>query len=141
MAYYHSMHEVYIFYQMIESDIHTFVSCRVYGSSSNKQQKYIRVKKCIGPSQYIRAYVYQVALLNKLGCLKLPEGHETPHLCHNKQCINMDHLIGIRGSQYVPRCMCKWTFIKRNATILLWPWGIFKVHLRYVTNEKYSLTK
>ena len=106
MAYYHSMHEVYIFYQMIESDIHTFGSCRVYGCSSNKQQKYIRVKKCIGPSQYIRAYVYQVALLNKLGCLKLPEGHETSHLCHNKQCINMDHLASEAPNVNMSRVVC-----------------------------------
>ena len=92
MADFHSMHEVDIFYQMIESDIHTFGSCMVYGSSSNTQQKYIRVKKHIGPSRYIRAYVHQVALLKKLRCVKLPEGHETSHLCHNKLCINMDHL-------------------------------------------------
>lgn len=92
MAKFHSIHEVNIFYEMIESDIHTLGSCMLYGSSSNKQQKYIRVKKRTGPSRYIRAYMHQVALLKKLGCVRLPEGHETSHLYHNKQCINMDHL-------------------------------------------------
>ena len=107
MADFHSLDEVNIFYDMIESDLHTLGSCIVYGSSSSKEdQKYIRVKKRIRPSRYIRAYVHQVALLRKLGCIRLQEGHETSHLCHNKQCVNMDHLMSEPHHVNMSRVAC-----------------------------------
>ena len=54
MAEFHSIPEVNIFYEMIEGDMHTLASGMLYGSSSNKQQEYVPVKKRIGPSRYIR---------------------------------------------------------------------------------------
>ena len=106
MADFNSMDEVNIFYDMIQSDVHTLGSCIVYGSSSKEEQKYIRVKKHIHPSKHIRAYVHQVALLKKIGCIRLPEGHEPSHLCHNKQCVNMDHLVSEPHHVNMSRVAC-----------------------------------
>lgn len=113
MADFQSLHEVNVFYDMIASDAHTLGSCVIYGGSGtsivshkNTQETYIRVKKHIGPSRYIRAYVHQVALLKKLGCVKLQEGHETSHLCHNKRCMNMDHLASEPHSINMSRVAC-----------------------------------
>jgi len=116
MADFQSIHEVNVFYDMIKNDIHTLGSCMVYGSNSSKQQKYIRVKKRIGPSRYIRAYVHQVALLKKLGCVKLPEGHETSHLCHNKQCINTDHLASEPHNVNMSRVACENERVSRGMS-------------------------
>ena len=65
MNYFNTMEEVNIFYNMIEHELHTKGSYIVYGSNSSDRNIYVQVKKQIRPSRYIRAYICQVAVLEK----------------------------------------------------------------------------
>ena len=104
--YFNTMEEVNIFYNMIEHELHTKGSCIVYGSNSSDRNRYIQVKKQIRPSRYIRAYVHQVALLKKMNMVRIPEGLESSHLCHNKSCVNPEHLAAEPHNINMARVAC-----------------------------------
>ena len=92
------MDEVYEFYEMIMANKLTNCgpngTCIEYktSSSSSGQDRYIQTSRTIN-GRKIHARVHRVALLKKIRQVELPDSMEASHLCHNKKCMNIDHLI------------------------------------------------
>lgn len=63
--------------------------CKIY--TGTIQGGYGIISKTIHGRRY-RAYAHRIVIFHHSGVTSLPSGSEVSHLCHNKRCINIDHL-------------------------------------------------
>ena len=64
--------------------------CIVY--TGYNQHGYGMIRKTIG-GKFFRIYTHQLAKFHQLHINAIPAGLVSSHLCHNKACINPDHII------------------------------------------------
>ena len=79
---------------MYKENISTLNSHTIFLGKAGKTGKTYKKFQCDLPSgiKKFRTKVHIPVLLKKLGILKMEEGMETSHLCHNMHCINPEHL-------------------------------------------------
>ena len=96
MGTFKSVSEVDAFYNMIMSNVLTgqgpHGTCTEYATANKAHNQYVQTSRRINGSKII-CRTHRVALLQKLRLYELPATLEASHLCHNKKCMNPDHLI------------------------------------------------
>ena len=96
MAKFKSLAEVDMFYNMLESSTLTNQgrqgTCVEYRPNTNTSNQYVQSSRTINDCK-ITIRVHRVALLKKLRSVSVPEGLEASHLCHNKRCIALEHIV------------------------------------------------
>ena len=117
MCTFESMSEVNAFYDMIMANKLTSQgphgTCVEYAAAAAHQNnKYIQTSRTIN-GRKIYSRTHRVALLKKMNITELPEGLEASHLCHNKRCMNVDHIIAEPHDINMSRNTCAYM---RNIT-------------------------
>ena len=71
----------------------TVNSCFVYGRSKGYLQLLIHesVQLPSGEPRAVSERVHRIAMMAKLGIARIPAGVEVSHLCHEKNCVNINH--------------------------------------------------
>ena len=64
-------------------------SCLIYGTDG-KYNKFRRRTEC-GTDIVVNAH--RLVLYIKMGSVNIPDEIQSSHLCHNKACINIDHIM------------------------------------------------
>jgi len=89
MAKFATVQEVEYAYEHIAANSQRHGDCLIYGSAD----KYHNTKIThFGPGQHIRIYAHRLALLRKMKTIVIPAHLQASHLCHQKACINVDHI-------------------------------------------------
>lgn len=79
-----------MYYQMAQKVVqHANGSCHMY--TGYHQHGYGMIRKTINGKSY-KIYVHQLAKLHQLNLISVPAGLVTSHLCHNKSCVNPNHI-------------------------------------------------
>ena len=81
--------------------------CLLLGPSGS----YFKIKKRLPSGSQVIVKAHNLALFVKLKTLELPKGKEhdpieASHLCHNKDCMNKDHLAAETHSLNMARTWC-----------------------------------
>ena len=96
MGQFKSVEEVDLFYSMLEANVLTNQgsnsTCSEYRPNADTSNKYVQTSRRINGIK-ITIRVHRVALLKKIRSVQVPEGLEASHLCHNKRCINLEHIV------------------------------------------------
>lgn len=95
MGTFKSLEEVERFYDMIIANKRTNRgprgTCVEYGDQYG-DQTYIQTSRSIN-GRKIHCRVHKAALLKKIRQISVPEGLEASHLCHNKRCMEPNHIV------------------------------------------------
>lgn len=89
MAKFETIQEIQYSYDHIAANSLKNGDCVVYGSAGSYHNIKIRH---FGPGRTIRIYAHRLALLKKINTLEIPKNMQASHLCHEKACINIDHI-------------------------------------------------
>lgn len=116
MGKFETLDEVDIFYDMISANQLTsrgpHGTCIEYTAAAAHQSSYIQTSRTINGKK-IHSRIHVVALLKKMRLVELPVGLESSHLCHNKRCMNVDHIFAEPHDINMSRNTCAYI---RNLT-------------------------
>ena len=91
MSKFHNIEEVQWLYEHIKTDLVRTGTCDIYRGVPDK---YPDLKKRLGPAgREVRISGQKLTLLVKLNKTELEKGLECSHLCHNKGCMNTEHIV------------------------------------------------
>ena len=117
MGKFESLSEIDVFYDMLMANKLTSQgphgTCVEYATAHHQYtNKYIQTSRTIN-SKRINSRTNTVALLKKIKLTELPDGLEASHLCHNKRCMSVDHIVAEPHEINMSRNTCAYM---RNLT-------------------------